>query len=439
MQGKPTQSMRLGTKPIALAAVFVLFISRTVSATTYAIPADYSIVSLDLASGKLLWRTKFESLTPKNISAGTSLIRVANAVDGKNYYLDVETGRFANPPLVEEPDMTGPLAPLKQNLSGSNGVIFEFSKDNTKALIGRKNGDVIINKWLESWLSALHIVKNMAIFVFSPYSPDRGTVYAYDFTRDALVWEFDPSRTLSTLHDYVYTDIAIDENHVLVSVDQTIFALSIDSGSIAWMTKLPRQEILRYDSAWTTVGRVGDMLLVQCYGDLFALRAKDGKLLWSFDPGPFGRPWPTLKNGRLYLATREGPVQMLSYSFGGRGTKKPLSIVKVMRDETAENGYSITFMSRDDVPPDAQIWWSLKPPPQPNIWHRLQRKWLKSQPTMLRLVPNPFNELHPFYVELDVTQPLSSSGVVYIKFLQPMDHVVLLYGYLPLVQQKVPE
>ena len=119
-----------------------------------------------------------------------------------------------------------------------------------------------------------------------------------------IAWTFRASSIQRDLPPASYTGVAVDGNQVLVSVDQSIYALALASGKLRWRSVLPRQTLLRYDHPWTKIGRHGDTLIVACYEDLFVLQRDDGKLIWSFDCGQFGSPWPTVEGDRVYVGTR---------------------------------------------------------------------------------------------------------------------------------------
>ena len=403
-------------KTAAWVALLLLLLPTSVLSTTYVIPPDYSIACLDMMSGTLLWRTKPETFTPNRISVAGDIV-VAYG-DQATYYCDVQTGKLLQEPATPE-DMgfeeVGPLTSLNQNLSASRSVTFP--------------------RPLEHYVADLHVANGLAIFTFaSGGSIGGGEVYAYSIQEDRLAWEFDASNELPDVSEYEHTEVEVDGQRILVSVDQVLFALSIDSGNILWMTKLPRQVIRRYDLPWTKIGRRGDMLFVACYEDLFAVRADDGQLLWSFDPGPFGRPWPTIKDEKVYLATREGPVDMTSTTVGGGGVpKKAISAVKVVRDETSPVGYSIEFISRRDVPPEEEVWWSLKPPPLPGHHVKFDRVILKLIDTHID-----HRAWEPI-TKLDISLPLHTSGRAYIKFTGSFGRkAVLLKDGVKILEDETP-
>jgi hypothetical protein len=96
--------------------------------------------------------------------------------------------------------------------------------------------------------------------------------------------------------------VGVDGDKILVSSGQSIYCVDSISGRVVWDQALPKQSIRRYDSPWTRFGRAGDKLFVACYEGLFVLDAERGKLIWSVYCGPFGNPWPTIHNDRVFVA-----------------------------------------------------------------------------------------------------------------------------------------
>ncbi len=96
----------------------------------------------------------------------------------------------------------------------------------------------------------------------------------------------------------------MDGSIVLVSADQTIFALDGRKGNFLWMTSLPRQDLRYADSAWTKFSRYRELYLIQCYDYLVALRMGDGRLIWSFDCGAFGNSTPTVVGEKVLVGPR---------------------------------------------------------------------------------------------------------------------------------------
>jgi outer membrane protein assembly factor BamB len=323
---------------------------------------------------------------------------------GQRYLMDPRDGRVIL--RVSAHDRLGPAQPplvALQNLTDGRGRVFEYDPGNTHDLQTARQGKGGFHLALESFIHDLNVAGNLAIFNFaSEIGQGGGEAYAYDLQRRALAWEFDASTALPGLPERIYTAIAADDAQVYVSVDQTLFALDLATGKQAWMTRLPRQTIRRYDSAWTTIGRHQDRIFVRVYEDLFLLDARSGRLIWSLDAGPFAKPWPLVHEGKVYVATRMGAAQQTSASFVSPGEDKTVSALKITR---TGNRYQIEPISRRAIPPGATVWWSLKPPPAPAPGKRASR-------VVLRIV-DPDEDARR---ELDLTVPLGRAPVVYVKF-----------------------
>lgn len=289
------------------------------------IPPDYRVACLDATTGKLLWETKPGRLAlPRLTFSKGVVIAESSYLTGQQtkrdvYRFDAKTGKLLKrqkPRDNERKERLNPLKPLARNLTAVDGTKFSYRWGNTRHLIAVSGGQERIVKRLESYPHDLHIAGNLAVFTFSggtaPAKTGGGEVHAYNLKTKKWEWEFAASTKIPDLDEAAYTSINIDGDRVLVSTDQTLFSLTLDGGKIKWMTKLPRQAIRQYDAPSTAIGRFGDVLFVQCYEDVFAVRAKDGKLLWSFDCGPFGGSWtplddswPLIVGNRVFVGTRK--------------------------------------------------------------------------------------------------------------------------------------
>lgn len=415
----------------------ILLTTASALATTYDIPPDYEVTCLELATGKVVWRRQPGPLPRPQIKIVGNVV-IAEPDPWLNpgnkqlrYLLDASSGKVLSGILKRgKRPVIEPLPGLPRGLKSADGRVFEYRSGYTRHLIAVRGGKKTIVKRLDDFPHELHVVGDLAIFTFaggtSFHDSGGGEVYAWDLKQRRLAWEFSAASKLTSLAEHARTDISVDGHRVLLSVDQTVFGLAIDTGQLQWVTKLPRQQIRSWDTAYTGIGKVGDMLLVQCYEDLFALSAADGRLRWSFDAGPFGAPWPTAKGGQLYLAARgNNPVAVLSTTSKVQ-FKTRASALRIKTDQKAPGGYRIEYLSIRRVPAGADVYWSLRPPPPTKGKKRL----------LLELVDD--LDGPEVVTKLDVTVPLTKNGEVYLKSHAFYDEASLFEGKSKIVSSKRP-
>lgn len=457
---------RLGGFLAVCLAAWVLIARTRAHATSYAIPADFQVACLDLKTGKKLWQRApgTLSLPTLRVAGGVLVVEDGQPEPGepalspraqgtRRYFLDLASGR----PVRMHPSLRGAPAPVQAEalaplggLTDARGRTFVFDEGNTRALVARApDGRTESVLELEDYLAGLNLVGNLAVFNFG-----TADVYAYDVAERRLAWEFDVSRKLRNLSDEVYTGTSADAQGVYVSVDQTLFALTPESGKLLWTTALPRQGLRSYDSPWTKVARVGDRLLVLVYEALFQIDPASGRILWSFPAGDFAEPWPLLYGDRLYVATRAAPnrlappveettvpaknerekdvrpelaqirQQYLALMDPSHGRKKS-SALRIRKSGAA---LTLEVLSRRELPPDEPVFWSLNPPPpapQP-AGRVLLKLWEGRAP--LSDASNP--------VILDLTGPLMQRSVAHVRFSGPYSSAALVVDGKIAVTQK---
>jgi outer membrane protein assembly factor BamB len=283
----------------------------------YAIPTDFRVTCLDLESGRVVWQTRTGKLGPPSIKASDRAVIAQSSIRGHDeaipalrYGLDAATGELlASAILPEKEGVSEPLQPLPQNLKCSDGGVLEFDPGATRDLVAVYAGERRIVKRSNRFTYQLHVAGDLAIHTHSAEGgniSEAGNVFAFAVNDKAPRWSFTPYHLFppNGKPRYAWTGIAVDSDRVLVTADQTIFALGVEDGKFLWQLRLPRQEIRRYDSPWTQIGRLDDRLFIRCYEDLFVVRRTDGKLLWSLDCGELADPWPTVRGERVYVGTR---------------------------------------------------------------------------------------------------------------------------------------
>ena len=184
--------------------------------------------------------------------------------------------------------------------------------------------------------------------------------------RSALAWTFSANQAVSSIPESTHVDIAVDGDTVLVSADQWLFALEVESGKILWKTELrPRQSPRRYDSPWTKIGRHKQRYFVRCYEDLYVLDVDSGKRLWHLDCGAFARPWPTVDGEHVFVSLR--PTAIVQKPGGAprddEAREAKECAASAIRISLADDKVDVSFLSCRDVPRGEELHSQLQPPP----------------------------------------------------------------------------
>lgn len=290
---------------LSLAVVLGALAGGAALADTYRLPTDFRVARLDAATGKSLWAVSPGPLVQPRLSLVGGAVRVVSE-DGV-FWLDAGTGASLDPVPKGGGPAVEPLPRLPRNLTTDSGWTLEGDDGNTRHLIGHRKGQKRLLRELPDFPYHLVVVGDRVFYTFaggvSRHDTGGGEVHAYDVTAGRVAWTFRAAEHLGELSPHTWTGIDLDGQRLLVSVDQSIFALDL-AGKVLWHTRLPRQALRRYDAAWTTIGRWQDRLVVRCYEDLFVLDGSSGELVWRYDAGPFGHPWPVVAGDAFFVATR---------------------------------------------------------------------------------------------------------------------------------------
>lgn len=141
------------------------------------------------------------------------------------------------------------------------------------------------------------------------YVPLRnGTLVAVDLDRGRVTWRHD-----------IATDIApsVGDGLVFVAADGRVEALSDDRGLTRWRTSLPgRLQTVTWDNGW--------LLCSNDAGDLAALRAADGELIWRTSLGGALVLPPVAGLDRVYVGLEGGTLASLDLTSGARSWGRTL-------------------------------------------------------------------------------------------------------------------
>ena len=332
------------------------------AATTYIVPSDYGVAAIELATGKVVWRRPGSFTRPELRIEGATLVAEdpASTAKRKRLELDPATGKIQKRRQRGQTPQVRQLDPLPVNLRTASGVTLGFDSGNTRHI---QTADGRVLKRLDWFPDNLTVRGEVVIFTRQD-GKGGSEIDAWDLARGRLAWEIELDREV---HDPsppegAYADFAVDGDRLYVSVDQRIVAFDINGPPRRlWSTALPRQPIRVYDAPWTTFAVEDDFLFALVYEDLAVLRVSDGALVWTFDGGMLGAPWPLVAGGKVFVSYRAGEVDPSSWSTpGGRGAD--ISALEIRR---VKKRWTITPITRAAIPPGAQRWSILRQPPPP--------------------------------------------------------------------------
>lgn len=120
----------------------------------------------------------------------------------------------------------------------------------------------------------------------------NSSLYVYETATSQLLWE----RHWKKNEDLLLTT---DNERIYAATKDSVSAYDIRTQRVVWSQhSLPRQEV-------KVMGQHEGKLLVQSGTTLAALNLATGRLLWDFNAGPSGDPWPQMVGGKAYVVVRE--------------------------------------------------------------------------------------------------------------------------------------
>jgi outer membrane protein assembly factor BamB len=142
------------------------------------------------------------------------------------------------------------------------------------------------------------------------YVPLRGgTMVAIDLDRGQIRWRRDLTTSVSP---------SVGGGLVFVGTDGLVEALSADRGLTKWRMPLPGQLVtITWDSGW--------LLCSNDAGELAALRADDGELLWRAALGSALTLPPAAGLDRIYVALADGRVLSVDLARGSQVWERTLT------------------------------------------------------------------------------------------------------------------
>jgi len=289
------------------------------------------------------------------------------------------------------------------NMVASNGQVFATTNE-LQSDDGHADGIFLASKPkptlavpMETLVLDVSISGSLAIFTMFG---GHGEVYAYDLDQKRLVWEFAAAKTVPRIDREEDASFAVDGDKVFVAVDQHIFALDVATGAVKWHRALPKQRMRPFDHPGGRFALVGDQLFVHVYDKLFVFDALTGTMRWQVAGGAHSDPWPLVYKDTACFAVRgEGEPDMVSTTLRSKEAPSP-SAIKITRTKTRTGEtFTIKAILRSEIPNNATVWWSLRPPPTP------------TQPSLVLTLGHRRDS-----PTVKLTVPLEKPGTAYFKF-----------------------
>lgn len=251
------------------------------------------------------------------------------------------------------------------------------------------------------------------LFIFSrlpvtyvPEATGGGEVIAYNFRKDKLAWEFDATHYIPELPENMVTRFVLDDDRVLVFVGDTLFSLDCASGALLWFTPLVVGNCIALDVQANSIGlyRYKEYLVAGRCGNLYLLHRDTGEPILNL-AAEYGWFFLMVHKDCLYATTQIMGHKERRTRFVPLGPAHAISAVRVAVDPEAPEGYSVTLISRKDIPREAPVWWSLNPPkPSPTTNHRI----------ILRVISD--LDAPPYFFSYDLSSDLDAHRQAFVKF-----------------------
>jgi outer membrane protein assembly factor BamB len=193
----------------------------------------------------------------------------------------------------------------------SRGSIFFGGGDGFFYSVNSETGRVHWRSDLRNPVVSRPTVVSGRVFV----TTSEDVLFAFDAGTGKLLWQYKRKGGIgSSARIYGASAPLIDSNEVLAGFsDGYLVCLSLEEGSLKWEKKL------HFGKKFTDVNAHpvldGGVLYVPSYdGSIYALRRKDGSVLWRVDSG--GSKEVLIEEDRLYFPSSDGTVYALQKSSG---------------------------------------------------------------------------------------------------------------------------
>ena len=268
-------SIGQGSRSLSLSSVSPIYIGDTI----FTVDTENTISSINPKNGDINWTKSLfpEEEDPKigfggGLFANSGIIFFTNGF-GELYALDPYNGDILWKNRVNSPVRAAPIA--------DNSLVFVLSVDNKVNAFDIQSGD---KKWEYSWFSdtaGLVQTSNMAIFednIIVPYK--SGEVFVFKKNNGNRLWADSVNRkniknSLSQIKDITASPIIYEDILITIGFQGRLIANNINNGFRMW--ELP------ISSSVTPIASNNYLFIVSNDNMLFAINIDSGEVLWVED------------------------------------------------------------------------------------------------------------------------------------------------------------
>lgn len=377
-------------------------------ATTYLQSKDFAVRCVDVKTGVKRWQTKPKELIRPRLRLIDGMLvaddRWPDEVIGRQLVVfDFATGAIVERKPAKSPTVSAEQLQEPRNMVASNGQVFATT-DELEPYDGLAHGLYLATKPkptlavpMESLVLDVSISGSLAIFTMFG---GHGEVYAYDLDQKRLAWEFAAATTVPRIDREEDASFTVDGDKVFVAVDQYVFVLDVATGALKWHRALPKQRMRPFDHPGGRFARVGDQLFVGVYDKLFVFDALTGTMRWHVAGGAHSYPWPLVYKDTACFAVRgDDEPEMVSTTLRRNEAPSPSALIVTRSKTRTGDTFTIKPILRSEIPNNATVWWSLRPPPTP------------TQPSLEVTLGHTHDS-----PTVKLTVPLKKPGTTYFKF-----------------------
>ena len=242
----------------------------------------------------------------------------------------------------------GSMLPSSPAIDGPRLII--SSKDGTVTAVKRSNGQVLWRVTTPTGVESSPVVVDGLAY----FGSQDGRLYAVDAVTGRIRWAFDTGGRINSSPSVAGGRVCID------NYAGAFFCLDRRTGAKLWSTYV-KIDPFRYDSFYSSPSTDGQRLYaVSRSGQVVAVRAADGAVVWTHQIDGWGYTTPAVANGRVFVGGFDGKMHAFRAGtgevawethVGGRILGAPIVIGKLVFFSTLEGQ---TFAAR--VSDGAVVW-----------------------------------------------------------------------------------